>query len=296
MVRRFTVIQGGLTAEPVATRSDPAAHAAACAAGGHTADLAVTRPVDARSMRVVETVAAAEPWATPPRNLAGEVNCPSDHPSMLARHRPAGLRAAVALAWSRDAETGREAPGGTVPLQASDPVLGGHAHPWQSAAAVADAAAEGAAASVDRALRVRLAALRRPIGLVGSVEPMRTTAPSRPRLAVNGSARRRAIPTENCLGIRPRGWEPPASVIPRVTEPKPVREAAQIVLIRDVLTAAQPVIPVPSETSRTHAVSGPFGRGGTSCFAVLRRAGAIVSKSLRLGSGGASMPWRRAQS
>ena len=172
---------------------------------------------------------------------------------------------------------------------------GGQARSWQPAAASVVAGGESAAAaSVDRALRVRLAALRRPIRLVGSVEPVRATAPLRHRSAANGSTRRHAIPAESFLGIRPRGWEPSASEAPRAAEPKPGRDALPTVPTRDGCTTVRPLMPAPSHWFRAHAVREALGSGGPSCLAVLRRAGAIVATSLWLGTAGASLPGRRA--
>lgn len=91
-----------------------------------------------------------------------------------------------------------------------DPLRGGHARPWlptETEGLVEQAAAE----AVDRALKARLGQLRRPLRLVGAVEPDRVSRRSRPAPVARGSARPGAVPVGDLVGIRPAGWKPPAT-------------------------------------------------------------------------------------
>lgn len=91
-------------------------------------------------------------------------------------------RPALVLAWSRDARTVQAAP---VLLDAD------------------------AAAAVDRAIRIRLAALGR------------AGRPAVPVPTVDRPRRPRAIPAENLLGVRPAGWAPPEVALPVVADRMP---------------------------------------------------------------------------
>ena len=291
MVRRFTVIQGGLSGMPAAAHEPDVAQAVPEDVGGSTA-----WRVDLRAPNAVDGEAVSAWRAMLVRNAVGDPLRDPDHLLPLAQHRPAGRRIAVALAWSRDAETGREALRGVVPLAMPHPVWSGRARPWQPAEAADTALVESATAvAVDRALRARLAGLRRPIRLVGAVEPMRAAAPVRPRVAADRSARPRSIPAEAFVGTRPLGWEQPAAEILAVTEPEAVRDAVETFLTLDARTARRPIIDDPSEASLVRVVSRLFGRRGALRVEFLRRAGGIVAGTLHLGVGGASVPWRRAR-
>ncbi|MCJ2054280.1 GNAT family N-acetyltransferase [Methylobacterium sp. J-070] len=271
------------------SRADPDGTGAADAGAHWRIDLRAPNAVDA---------AAVSAWrAMLMRHAVHDPLRDPDHLLPLAQHRPAGRRVAVAFAWSRDAETGHEALRGVVPLAMPHPVWGGRARPWQPAEAAANALIENAAAiAVDRALRARLAALRRPIRLVGSIEPVRTPASSRPVLASARAERPRPIPARHLLGIRPQGWEAPASDVLAMTEPEAVRDAVETFLTFDARTARRPIIADPSEASLVRVVSRLFGRRGALRVEFLRRAGEIVAGTLHLGAGGASVPWRRARS
>ena len=300
MVRRFTVIQGGLTGLPSEARGSHAETVdpeAVLVAANDSADPASTWRIDLRSPMTVDAASVSAWRAMLVRNAVRDPLRDPDHLLPLAQHRPAGRRVAVALAWSQDAVTGREALRGVVPLAMPHPIWGGRARPWQPAEALDTALVDNDAASaVDRALRVRLAALRRPIRLVGAIEPVRATAPFRLSLAANRPSRPRSIPAGNLLGTRPHGWEPPASEMLAVTEPDAVRDAVETFLTLDARTARRPIIADPAEASLVRVVSRLFGRRGALRVELLRRAGAIVAGTLFIGTGGASVAWRRVQS
>jgi hypothetical protein len=291
MVRRFTVIQGGLSGMPAAAPEPDAAPLRSEAAGA-----SMMWRVDLRAPNAVGEEAVSAWRAMLVRNAVSDPLRDPDHLLPLAQHRPAGRRVAVALAWSQDTETGREALRGVVPLAMPHPVWGGRARPWQPAEAAATALVENATAlAVDRALRARLAGLRRPIRLVGTVEPLRLAAPFRPSVVADRSARPRSIPTGAFVGTRPPGWEAPGAEMLGVTEPEAVRDAVETFLTLDARTANRPIIADPSEASLVRVVSRLFGRRGALRVEFLRRAGEIVAGTLHLGVGGASVPWRRAR-
>lgn len=285
MAPRFTVIQGGLSAGP-----------GRAAELSRESDRAAGWRVDLHRPAVVDSEAVSAWRAMLVRNAVTDPLRDPDHLLPLAQHRPAGSRIAIALVWDRDAETGREALHGVVPLAMPHPIWGGRARPWQPAQAEATGLIEQAAAeAVDRALRARLGALRRPIRLVGAVEPIRQSPRIRLASSAVRSADARSIPTTSLIGIRPVGWEAPATEIHTVTEARAVRDAVEIFLTLDARTAQRPIIADPAEASLVRVVSRLFGRRGALRVEFLRRAGEIVAGTLHLGSGATSVPWRRAR-
>ena len=287
MAPRFTVIQGG--------QSDALGSAAALSAGSRW-DRSAAWQVDLRRPGGVDAASVSAWRAMLIRNAVTDPLRDPDHLLPLAQHRPAGSRVAIALVWDRDAETGRGALQGVMPLAMPHPVWGGRARPWQPAEArVTALVGQAAAEAVDRALRERLGGLRRPIRLAGALEPARETPRFRPTLAADRSARPRSIPTENIVGIRPAGWEAPTSEIRTVTDPQAVRDAVETFLTLDARTARHPIIADPAEASLVRVVSRLFGRRGALRVEFLRRAGEIVAGTLHLGVGSASVPWRRAR-
>ncbi|MCJ2018552.1 GNAT family N-acetyltransferase [Methylobacterium sp. E-065] len=287
MAPRFTVIQGGQSGAP---------GCAAAFAAGPELDRTAAWRVDLRRPGGVDAASVAAWRAMLVRNAVTDPLRDPDHLLPLAQHRAAGSRVAIALVWDRDAETGREALQGVMPLAMPHPIWGGRARPWQPAEAQITAlVGQAAAEAVDRALRDRLGALRRPIRLAGALEPARETPRFRPVLASARSARSRSIPTPSLIGIRPAGWEAPTSEIRTVTEPQAVRDAVETFLALDARTARHPIIADPAEASLVRVVSRLFGRRGALRVEFLRRAGEIVAGTLHLGAGPASIPWRRAR-
>lgn len=286
MAPRFTVIQGGLLERP------RPASASACEIGESHAEWRV----DLRRPGAVDAAAVSAWRALLVRNAVTDPLRDPDHLLPLAQHRPAGRRIAVALAWDRDAETGREALRGVVPLAMPHPVLGGRARPWQPAEAeVAGLIETAAAEAVDRALRARLGALRRPIRLAGAVEPARSPVPFRPVLAARRWAQPRRVPAVSLVGVRPEGWELPETEIVAVTGPDAVRDAVETFLTLDARTAGRPIVADPAEASFVRVVSRLFGRRGALRVEFLRRAGEVVAGTLHLGVGPGAVPWRRAK-
>lgn len=287
MAPRFTVIQGGLSGE-LGRGSELFAKRESESAFAWRVDLQRPGNVDATSVAAWRAMLVRNAVTDPLRD--------PDHLLPLAHHRPAGRRVAIALVWDRDAQTGVEALHGVVPLAMPHPVWGGRAQPWQPAEAEGTAVVERAAAeAVDRALRERLGALRRPIRLVGALEPVRERPRIRPALAVERSARPCSIPTASLIGIRPAGWEAPASDIHTVIETHAVRDAIETFLTLDARTAQRPIVADPAEASLVRVVSRLFGRRGALRVEFLRRAGEIVAGTLHLGVGASSVPWRRAR-
>lgn len=286
MAPRFTVIQGGLSDRP----------APAHVPGLLPAERRAVWRVDLRKPAAVDAAAVTAWRALLVRNAVNDPLRDPDHLLPLAQHRPSGRRIAVALAWSRDAETGREALRGVVPLAMPHPIWGVRARPWQPTEAEAAALVESAAAeAVNRALRARLGALRRPIRLAGLVEPSRRPDSLRPGPAAPRPVRPRPIPAGALVGVRPERWEPPASEILAVTAPDGVRDAVETFLALDARTARRPIIADPAEASLVRVVSRLFGRRGALRVEFVRRAGEVVAGTLHLGAGPASVPWRRAR-
>jgi len=287
MAPRFTVIQGGKSGAP---------EAAAVLSAGPELDRSSAWQVDLRRPGGVDAASVSAWRAMLIRNAVTDPLRDPDHLLPLAQHRPAGSRVAIALVWDRDAETGREALQGVMPLAMPHPVWGGRARPWQPAEArITALVGQAAAEAADRALRERLGRLRRPIRLAGALEPARETPRVRPMLASDRSARLRSIPTASLIGIRPAGWEAPTAEIRTVTEPQAVRDAVETFLTFDARTARHPIIADPAEASLVRVVSRLFGRRGALRVEFLRRAGEIVAGTLHLGTGPASIPWRRAR-
>lgn len=286
MAPRFTVIQGGLLERP-----EPATQAISGFRESHAA-----WRVDLRRPVAVDAASVSAWRALLVRNAVTDPLRDPDHLLPLAQHRPAGRRIAVALAWDRDAETGFEALRGVVPLAMPHPVLGGRARPWHPVEAEGAALVETAAAeAVDRALRARLGALRRPIRLAGAAEPARNPVPFRPVLAARRVALPRRIPADSLVGVRPEGWELPGSEILAVTGPDAVRDAVETFLTLDARTAKRPIIADPAEASFVRVVSRLFARRGALRVEFLRRAGEVVAGTLHLGAGPSAVPWRRAR-
>jgi hypothetical protein len=286
MAPRFTVIQGGLLERPA-----PVTKTVSRFGESHAA-----WRVDLRRPGAVDAAAVSAWRALLVRNAVTDPLRDPDHLLPLAQHRPAGRRIALALVWDRDAETGREALRGVVPLAMPHPVLGGRAKPWQPAEAEITGLIETAAAeAVDRALRARLGALRRPIRLAGAVESARNPVPFRPVLAARRSAQPRRIPADSLVGVRPEGWELPGSEILALTGPDAVRDAVETFLTLDARTAKRPIIADPAEASFVRVVSRLFARRGALRVEFLRRAGDVVAGTLHLGAGPGSVPWRRAK-
>ncbi|MCJ2139850.1 hypothetical protein [Methylobacterium sp. E-066] len=147
------------------------------------------------------------------------------------------------LAWSRDA--GAEIP---------------RIRPSAEAPGLTDSAALEV---IDRAIRLRLATLNRPVGPVQ--RPVRA-APRPPAL--------RAIPLEHCLGVRPEGWALPSAVVP-------------------VFEDRVPVTVAPSEPPQTWNTGRLSAWTGALRLAFLSRVDAIAAGMLNAGAG--PMAWRRAR-
>lgn len=276
MAGRFSVIQGGLREPP-----PPSA--------------ATTWRVDLHRPGAVDDRAVAA-WRA--LMVRGAVNDPlrdPDHLLPLARHRPAGRRVALALAWSRDG-SGPETLRGVVPLAMPHPVWGGCAKLWRPAGIAALALTDGTATgTVETALRARLQALRRPAGLSGSLEAVEPPAAGRLTLVASQAARR-AIPADCLLGVRPEGWQPLAdSEVEAVSEPAAVRDAVESFLALDARTAETPIVADPSEASLVRVVTRLFARRDAMRVELFRRAGEIVAGTLHLGIGPDAVAWRRAR-
>lgn len=286
MVRRFTVIQGGRSERPeLAAAPDADSDAGA---GTWRVDLRRPGAVDAASVAAWRAMLVRNAVTDPLRD--------PDHLLPLAQHRPAGRPVAVALAWSRDARDGHETLRGVVPLAMPHPVWGRRARPWRPAEPDAAALVERAAAeAVDRALRERLGALRRPLRLVGQSAPAPNPEPRRPVLAASRPAGTWRIPAENLIGVRPEGWEPAETEMLAVTEPAAVRDAVETFLTLDARTAARPIIADPAEASLVRVVTRLFARRGALRVEFRRRAGAVVAGTLHLCAGANAVPWRRAR-
>ncbi|KAA0123802.1 GNAT family N-acetyltransferase [Methylobacterium sp. P1-11] len=286
MVRRFTVIQGGRSEWP-----DRAA-----APDSEVAPHSETWRVDLHRPGAVDAGAVSAWRALLVRHAVDDPLRDPDHLLPLAQHRPGGRPVAVALAWSQDRGTGRDTLRGVVPLAMPGSVLGGRTRRWQPGGTEAAGLVERAAAeAVDRALRARLGALRRPICLVGEAAPVSEPTLRRLPLAARRSAPPRSVPVGNLIGIRPEGWEAAESEILAVTDPAAVRDAVETFLALDARTAARPIIADPAEASLVRVVTRLFARRGALRVEILRRAGAVVAGTLHLCAGSASVPWRRAE-
>ena len=282
MAGRFSVIQGGLC--------EAEAPAAPSATAGWRVDLHRPGGVDDGAVAAWRALMVRGAVDDPLRD--------PDHLLPLARHRPAGRRVALALAWSRDA-AGPETLRGVVPLAMPHPVWGGHAELWRPAGTAGTAGLaliDGTAAdAVGTALRARLRALRRPAGLSGSLEAVAAPAPGRLTLVASRPARR-AIPADSLVGVRPDGWRPPADAeAETVSEPEAIRDAVESFLALDARTAKAPIVADPSEASLVRVVTRLFARRRACRVEVFRRAGEIVAGTLHLGIGPASVAWRRAR-
>ncbi len=236
MAPRFTVIQGGLTDEPI------------CAAGF---------------------------CARQAMNCANSPRVP------------------ITLAWDRDGETGQKSVPSLVPSAMAHPPEGCRAQPSrldepEATALVARAAAE----AVDRALRERRRALRRPDGSAEAIKPVWKMPRIRRPAAV---ARSRAIPAVSLIGIRPAAWEASNSETRPVTEAPAERGALARTVTRDAHTARRSAIAAPATASLIRVARALFGHDGALWVACQRGSGRIIAGSHHLGIGAALAPWRRAR-
>lgn len=276
MAGRFSVIQGGLR--------EPSAPTAAA-----------TWRVDLHRPSAVDDGTVAAWRALMVRGAVDDPLRDPDHLLPLARHRPAGRRVALALAWSRD-DSGPETLRGVVPLAMPHPVWGGRAKLWRPAEIAPLALTDGTATdAVETALRARLRALRRPVGLSGALKIVEPPAPGRLTLVASRGARR-AIPVDCLLGVRPEGWQPPVDAeVEAVSAPAAIRDAVESFLALDARTAKTSIVADPSEASLVRVVTRLFARREAMRVELFRRAGEIVAGTLHLGVGPAAVAWRRAR-
>ena len=283
MMRRFTLIQGGLS-EPACP--DPAVEdPAGLAPAAIEVDLRAAPGVDA------EAVAAWRALMT-----RTGVQDPFQDPDYLltaARHQAAGQRVAFALAWSRPAR-GPAALHGVLPLRITRPLLGrDRAHPWQPPGLSGASTVEHAHTdAVLEAVRARLLGLARPVHLVTPADPDApgAEAPPSPVRAVEG--RRRSIPASSLLGVRPEGYRPES--VEHVRDPALVRDAVETFLALDARTARRPIIADPADAAMVRVVSRLFARRRQIGIELARQGGTVVSGTLHLGTGPRAVAWRHA--
>ena len=284
MAPRFTVIQGGLSeqAEPAELRT------------GKVLSRAAGCRVDLRTFGGEDAVSA---WTDlPVRNAVAEPLREPDHLPPQVQYRSLGQGGALTLAWNRAAGTERDAVQAAVPLAMPHPIRGGHAHLRQPAGVeVAGLVEQAAAEAVDRALKARLGALRRPIRLVGAVEPAWVSPRPRPARRAHRPAPPCPVPAVEFVGIRPAGWEAPAAEIRTGIGPEAMRAAVETGLVHDACTPARSITADSDEAAFVAAASRLFGRSKALRMKLLKRAGAIVAGAFHLGATAAAMPWRRAR-
>lgn len=208
----------------------------------------------------------------------------------LAQARPpagaTGHRDGIALAWNRDVQICGGPVRAAAPAEGRHPLGDGWTRPRPLADAEARAlVARAAAEAADRALRARFAAPGRSIGIVGAVAPIRAQRPVYGAGAY-GSVLPRTIPRDNLIGVRPAGWAPPA------VETGALGETVGGIAAR---TPQRPIAGQPRKTPLRQMVHRVFGQRNALKGAFLRRAGAIVTRTVHPGDGAASMPWRRAR-
>ena len=269
MTRRFTVIQGGLSE--------------VSAAGATTA-----RRRDRFAAETVEAAAVGACRSTRVVNAPRDPRRGFDHRMPPAQHRSAFRAAGLAVAWNRDAERESDESPRAAILPGSASLRGEYAGTGPQIDCAPTAAAETAVArAVDRALRARLANLRGPIRLVGSVEPVRAAIPSRSASATGAAARPRAIPAGAFVGTRPQGWTPPVS-----EEADGACGIGERSRASDATTAVRPSIAEPSEIPSSGAARSRIVLFGGLSLGLLRRVGGVIARALRPGAAGARLPWR----
>jgi hypothetical protein len=274
MMRRFTVIQGGL----------PEASTAVPAAGATTA-----RRLDRFAAETVEAAVVGAGRSVRVGNATRDPRRGADHRMPSAQHRPT-VRGA-GLAWIRDTGTEPDGwSGAAIPLGPIS-LRNARAEAGQPTGCAATAAAETAVArAADRALRARLAVLRGPIRLVGSAELVQAAAAARSASAAGAAVRPRVVPAGAFIGTRPQGWAPPASGMPAVNVPRGCGTGEPAPGLATPM-AAQSSIAEPAKTPATGAGPSRIGLSGGTRTGLLGRAGAAIAKALRLGAAG--LPWRR---
>lgn len=273
MGQRFTVIHGGLAGDP----TEPVDGAPVDA---WRVDLSAAAQVDEVALLawrdLLERTGTEDPLRDP------------DYLLTAARHQARGRQIAFALTWSRH-PGGPEMLCGVLPLAIRHPLWGsGRARLWWppglSQPALVD---RGRATMVERALRLRLDGLRRPVALEAGWH-----APE-PAGALTGGGPRRPIPPEAMIGVRPAGYRPPPQ-IERVNDPAAIRDAVEAFLALDARTARKPIVADPGEASMVRVVTRLFARRRAVTVELATRAGEVVAASLHLGTGGATIPWRQA--
>ena len=279
MVRRFTLIQGGLS-EPALPDPNPEALARA------------PLEVDLRTPAGVDADAAAAWRALMTRTGIDDPFQDPDYLLTAAQHQGAGQRLAFALVWSR-LEARPALLQGVLPLAFSRPILARErAQLWQPPGLSGVPTVERARAdAVVEAVRERLRGLDRPAQLVMPATPRDEAASMQAslRLVARG---RRSIPSSSLLGVRPDGYR--AADVEHVRDPAGVRDAVESFLALDARTARRPIIADPADAAMVRVVSRLFARRRQIGVELTRRGGTVVAGTLHLGAGPGAVPWRRA--
>ncbi|AWN36252.1 GNAT family N-acetyltransferase [Methylobacterium radiodurans] len=259
-MRRFTLIQGGY--------------------GPQTTDGAAWR-IDLKGVQGVDAEMVAAWRALIARNAVLDPRTDPDYLLTAARHLAGGEQIAFALAWELGAVPELR---GVVPLAIAEPLFrASRARPWWPPGLAARSLVDpGRGTAIHAAVAAHLRALPRPV----AYDPT-------PR-ANTLSGRRRVIPAESVVGIRPEGYVPPSATVEMIRDPERVRDAVEAFLALDARTARQPIIAEPQEAAMVRVVTRLFARRQELAVALASRAGNLVAGTIHLGQGSGAIAWRHA--
>ncbi|WP_156453678.1 MULTISPECIES: hypothetical protein [Methylobacterium] len=215
------------------------------------------------------------------RNAVLDPRTDPDYLLTAARHLAGGETIAFALAWEQRPEPILR---GVVPLAIAEPLFrASRARPWWPPGLTARSLVDpGRGAAIHAAVAAHLRARPRPV----AYDPQ----PREGALSV----RRRTVPPESVLGVRPEGYVPPNATVETIREPERVRDAVEALLALDARTARRPIIAEPQEAAMVRVVTRLFARRQQLAIALASRAGGLVAGTIHLGQGHGAIAWRHA--
>lgn len=208
------------------------------------------------------------------RNAVLDPRTDPDYLLTAARHLAGSEQIAFALAWELGPDPTLR---GVVPLAIAEPLFrASRARPWWPPGVTARSLVDpGRGAAIHAAVAAHLSALPRPV-------------------AYDPQARKRTVPPENVVGIRPEGYVPPSATVETIREPERVRDAVEAFLALDARTARYPIIAEPQEAAMVRVVTRLFARRQQLAVALASRAGGLVAGTICLGQGPGTIAWRHA--
>lgn len=280
MQRRFTVIQGGLSAEPATVAPADAMRAERWRVALQSArDIADTEIAAWRAL--AEWQAAPDPFTDP------------DFLLTAARHATDAI--VIALAYA-EFDDGRSTLAGVLPLTLPHPLRGGPARLWQPPLAPRPVEPLFAAASAPAATEAVIRHLQERRSRCG-LHLTRLAADARILRALEADARllcvRRLdpapVPATSIVAIGPRR---PATETESITAPAGIRDAVERFLLADARASARPILDNPAAAATVRVATRLFARRSAVRVELGLHRGTIVSGALWLGRPDRAVLWR----